>query len=261
MSNFILSDDLTQAETTVVTAAETALDLGPERLKQSQLLRNVRLTGGTKRLTIDLGADKTIAALALNSAWFTTFLPILPDDRIIIAIDADGGTPGAGAVWGFDGPAGVIEYLGFQAWLLSSSVTGRYVHLVVDRSAAVDICRLGIYADIKSTAFNVDYSFEDGADDSSIGETTELANATFWEVGETSREWPLAWQKLTELERAMLRRMRHQFGITQPFVFGLFNDTALIPEFSMFCQFTSLPGFKPVKGGDWIARAQIKEIN
>lgn len=259
MSGFILETNLADADAAVISAVETPADLGPENLKDPRLHEVVRLTGGDKTLTIDLGADQPVAAIAFASAWFTGHLPLEPEDAIRFAVDGDGGTAGAGAVWDYDGAAGVAAYIGNNVLFLPDSLSGRYITLTVDRPDPVDISRIWPAPAVWRPEINIDYTLSDILSDSTVAEQTETANVKFFDVGERHRVWPVNWQRLTPAEIAVIRRLRHTKGVHGQIVFGISDQPALVPEWSLFARFADLPEIRLLKSGHSTASATLEE--
>lgn len=258
---FLLTENLIDGDE-VVFDAETPDNLGPERLQDPRLSAACRLTGDVKRIRVDFGGDITAKAIAFASTWFPRAYPILPEDEIAIALDLHGGTPGTGAVYGYTGPSGVIEYLGVNVFFFNAPLTFGWLDFTVASEEPRDVSRLWVEADPFVPALNVDYTFRDGADDSSQAETAETANVKYWDVGEQNRVWPLLWQKLTDAEATRMRRVRAAKGKAGQIVFGLYSDPALIPEFTLFGTFSSLPAlsYRP-RSGIQTCAAQVEESN
>jgi hypothetical protein len=193
--------------------------------------------------------------------WFVKAQHLLSTDNIRIAYDADGGTAGAGAVWEYQGPAGIADYIGVNAWLFDAPVMARYLTFEVDRVDAVDIGRLGSYPEVFAPTTNVDFSLIDALSDSTIGEVSEIANTRYWDPGEQHRSWSLNWQRITENEADKFRAIRARKGIAGQIFFSLYNNPLLIPKFGMFATFSQLPQMKFTRAGTYEVSAALDESN
>lgn len=261
MSGFLFTDNLLDADDVLITA-ETPSDLGADRLKDPRLSAAVRLTGATKEILIDFREDKIVKGLALSSEWFPTAYPLLETDRIIFTIDPHAGTPGAGASFAYDGPAGTLAHLGIQAWLSSTEITCGYASFIVDSVDPKDISRLWFETAPFSPARNVDFTFRDAPDDSTVAQKAETANIKYFDAGGQVRSWPLLWQKLTDAEARRFRQIRVDKGTFGQVVFGLFADPLKIPEFTLFGTFSQAPtlGFRQRSIAQFCS-AQIEATN
>lgn len=257
----LLIDNNVDLSTAVVTADLTPDDLQPYRVQDPRLAAVCRLNGPDKIITIDWGADITHAAFAFASSWFVKAQYLLSTDVIRIAYDADGGVAGTGAAWEFEGPSGIADYIGINAWLFDEPIQARYLTFQVERADPVDIGRLASFPEVFTPDVNVDYSLVDIMSDSTVGESSETANTRYWDPGEKHRSWSLNWQQITEAEAEKFYAIRMKKGLSGQIFFALFDDPALLPKFSMFGTFSQLPQIKFTRGGSREVSAAIDESN
>lgn len=176
MANAILST-VNHVDAATVTASAATGDLGPTNLQNPIIGRRWRTTVLTAHVDIDFGADKTVKVLVLRAPRGTT----LPGGTVRHQLDADGGTPGAGAALDTGAIAlGMAEGYGYHVYYNATGVTARYWRFTLAASGVsfVDLGRAWAGEGI-GLSRNIAYGWQQRAIDLSTNQRSQRSGARY----------------------------------------------------------------------------------
>lgn len=194
---------------------------------------------------IDFGADVSLQCFAVVFPRITNpyrrydTQEILPTDLIQHYVDADGGTPGAGAVLDTGQIAcGAMQNRGYSVAALQTSVTGRYWRCQITANSRASegffLVGLAMAGPIFQPTFNHVFGETIGFPDNAEVQRTPTSQTSFITRNERTMKATLVWDFIRDDERAQWEAMFDYVGTTEPFVFSIANDTP--------AAFTSLTG-------------------
>lgn len=185
---------------------------------------------------IDFGADVSIQCLMVVFPRITNpyrkydTQEILPTDLIRHLIDADGGTPGTGAVLDTGTIAcGALATRGYSCAALATAVTGRYwrCRITANSRAAAGffLVSLAMAAPIFQPAFNHVFGERIGFPDNAEVQRTPTSQTSFVTRNERTLRASLVWDFFKDSERASWEAMAEYSGTTEPVIFSVANDS------------------------------------
>lgn len=185
---------------------------------------------------IDFGADVTIQCLAVAFPRITNpyrkydTQEIIATDLIQHLIDADGGTPGAGAVLDTGQIAcGALPTRGYSVAALATPIVGRYwrCQITANSRAAEGFFLVGLAmaGPIFQPTFNHVFGDRIGFPDNADVQRTPTSQTTFVTRNERTMKASLVWDFIKDSERASWDAMFEYAGTTEPVVFSIANDT------------------------------------
>lgn len=201
---------------------------------------------------VDFGADVSVQCLLVAFPRITNpyrkyeTQEILPTDLVQHWIDADGGTPGTGAVFNSGQIAcGALQTRGYSCAALQSAVTGRYWRCRITANSRASegffLVGLAMAAPIFQPSFNHVYGDRIGFPDNAEVQRTPTSQTSFVTRNERTLRASLSWDFIKDSERFSWEAMAEYVGTTEPIVFSIANDT--------------LAPFTAVAGPDgWIAQ-------
>lgn len=180
---------------------------------------------------IDFGADVAIQSLTVVFPRITNpyrkyeTQEILPTDLIRHYLDADGGTPGAGAVFDSGAVACNAEATrGYSVTALASEVTARYWRCQINAASRATpgffLVGLAMAGPIFQPTFPQIYGDKLGFHDNSEIQRTPSSQTGFVTRNERTLKAALVWDFIPDTERAAWDAMDEHAGKTEPIVYG-----------------------------------------
>lgn len=198
-------------------ASQEAGDNSATNLASPIIGRRWRTTVTFPHVDIDLGSNKTIGVLALrfprDTETFSDVVSIRHD------LDAEGGTPGTGAVYSDIVNSNVTDDYGYHAHVLSSAQTARYWRVTLaSNSDFTDIGRAWAGEAWRPT-FNIGLGYEDTWADLSRVSASNRSGAEFVDERARQRLFAFGLNALSESERDEIREMQRIVGISKQVLF------------------------------------------
>ncbi len=225
MAKALLSwTNLADASGVVLSASDQAGDLSPSNVVDPIIGRRLRVTI-TGWLQVDLGANDSMFFMALR---FPRDTPLPTAGTVQHQLDADGGTPGAGAV--YDSGAIAIntsDGYGYHFHLPSSAQTARYARVTFNITGIsfIDVGRFWLGGEAFRPTFDVSGGYEDRWEDLSLISVAERAGAEYVDERARRRLMAFGFDALSQAERDTLREMNRLAGTSQQILFCLDTDT------------------------------------
>lgn len=212
-------------EGVVIAASETTGDLSSSNLANAIIANRWRTTSLTATLDIDFGENVETGLLALR---FPRDTPVPVAGTVRHQLDADGGTPGAGAAYDSAAvPVGTDPRYGYHVHLLSSAVSVRYWRVTFNLSGVlfVDVGRAWAGPVFRST-YGLAYGDTDTWVDPSLIQTGVRSSAEYVDPLSPRRLMRDGFVAVTDAERSELRNMAYDVGINSQVLFVCDPDTA-----------------------------------
>lgn len=186
---------------------------------------------------IDFGADVSLQCFCVVFARITNpyrkheTQEILATDLVRHLVDADGGTPGSGAVLDTgDIPCGALPTRGYSVTALETPVTGRYWRCEINAASRTEegffLVGLAMAGPIFQPTFNHVFGERIGFPDNSEIQRTPTSQTTFVSRNERTLTASLIWDFIDDDERANWEAMAEYAGTTEPIVFARSNPGA-----------------------------------
>jgi hypothetical protein len=211
----ICEGNLADATSTLISATDTTPQLPLRNLQDPRLGRHTRLLSRTAWLQFDFGVNTTIGIVCLQFARHTDGMPLAGTVRH--TFDADGGTPGAGAVHDSGNvPIGTYEGYGYHHYEPSAAVSARYWRVTFDVSGVsyIDPGRAFAAAPFIPGA-TVAIEYEDFWEDMSRVARGERSQAEFVDSRVSLRSLRFDLNSLEKEDRNTLREIIRRAGISQ----------------------------------------------
>ena len=207
-----------------ITASQETGNLSISNVASSIIGRRWRTTELTGWGQVDFGTDQEVGVLALRFPRDTPF-PVA--GTISHQLDADGGTPGAGAAYAaLTQPIGTTEGYGYHVHLPTTAITARYWRFTfaVTGVSFIDVGRAWAGPAWRPT-FNIALGYQDGWSDLSRISSSTRSGAEFVDVRARQRAFTFGLEALSDTERDELREMGRLTGISQQLLFVKDPDT------------------------------------
>lgn len=214
MSNILLSN-VNLVDSARVSLSSQAGDLSASNVQDTVIGRRARLSSGMGYLDFDFGNDVAIDVVALVFPRDTPF-PTASSDRITHTFDADGGTPGAGAVaTSGEIEIGAFEGYGYHAYVPASRVTARYWRATFNvANAFIDIGR--VWAGEKFVPqLNVQYGYRDMWNDRSTVSVADRSGAEYVDEKARQRSFSFVLSHMSDADRTQMREIFRTNGISK----------------------------------------------
>lgn len=207
------------AEGVILTAGSAVSGLDAANLTNPRIGRRMRqVGGGGARVTdIDFGGDKTIGVVALR---FPRDTPLF-DGNIRHRFDADGGTPGDGAVHTSALLSSTVsEGYGYHTYILSPAVSARYWRFTYTSYSVAYIDTGRAWAgELWQPTDNIVFGYEDAWDDRSQLSAAARSGAEYVDSGPRQRVFAFALEALSDSERDEIRELQRIAGISGQLLF------------------------------------------
>jgi len=209
------------ASATTLSASSTAGDLSISNIATPIIGRRWRTTSMTAYGLADFGSDKTIGLLALVFPRDTAFPTT---GTITHALDADGGTPGSGAVLdeavNINATNGPVAGYGYHVYKLATPVSARYWRFTFDVSGVpfIDVGRAWA-GDAWQPDLNIAFGYGDEWGDLSRVSRSTRSGAEFIDERPRQRAFAYSLEALSAGERDDLREMQRIIGISKQLLF------------------------------------------
>lgn len=208
--------------TLFVASSGIAIGLPPNNLRDPRPGKRCRSSGTAATIDVDFGADVSIDVLALQFSRDTA----LPGGTVQHQLDADGGTPGAGAVYDNTSALGLAEGYGTHADFPPSTKTARYWRMTFAASGVTffDVGRAWA-GPLYKPEFNIDVGYSDRWVDLSRKSSASRSGAVFVEEGERVREAAFGFSAIREEHRPALRETERVVGVSKQILVFIDPDT------------------------------------
>lgn len=197
----------------VIAASSEAGDGAASNLASPIIGRRWRTTSLTAYVDIDFGADKSVGVLVLRFPRDTTFPTA---GTVTHALDADGGTPGAGAVYSNAAAIGTTEGYGYHVHIPATAQTARHWRFTLNVSGVsfVDVGRAWAGAAWRPD-FNIGLGYQDEWMDLSRVSASDRSGAEFADERARQRAFAFGLNALDETERDDLRELQRIVGVSK----------------------------------------------
>lgn len=205
------------ADSATLSASDTAGDLSVSNLADGIIQRPWRSSTTTPWIQADLGTNKSIGVVAIAIPRSGAVLGA--SDTIRLQLDAEGGTPGTGAVYDSGAAAsGIVASAGYWLHFFSTPQSARYARLTFSTANAyVQVGRLWIGATFQP-AINFGHGWGRQWGDTSVLTTVPKSGLRIANDGPTARLLTLQFQSLTSAEAATLEDGLAAVGTSQQFL-------------------------------------------
>ncbi|WP_422363189.1 hypothetical protein [Pyruvatibacter mobilis] len=241
---------------TVLTASDTAGDLGPSNMVNPIIARPWRTTSLTAYCTIDFGADVDIGVLALRFPRNTAFPTA---GTVQHQLDPNGGSAGAGAT--YDSGAVSInttDGYGYHVIVLGSEYSARYWHFTFNVSGVsfVDVGRAWAGPVFRST-YGLAYGDQDTWADPSLRQQGARSGAVYVDRLEPWRVMSDSFVALSNSERSDVREIARQAGVANQVIF--IRDPNTVSTETVIGRFRSVPVWSQQQWGRSVSSFVIEE--
>ncbi|MFN4283522.1 MAG: hypothetical protein ACK4NA_12870 [Alphaproteobacteria bacterium] len=202
---------------TVLTASQQAGDLAIQNVADPIVGRRWRTTSLTAYGQADFGADREIGVVALVFPRDTTF-PLM--GTITHAFDADGGTPGAGALLSETVAIGTAEGYGYHVVTLDAPVSARYWRWTFAVSGVdwIDVGRAWAGPAWRPSV-NISLGWGQQWDDLSRISQSPRSGAEFVDPGPRQRAMAFGLDFMSEEDKDDMREMERLAGLSSQCLF------------------------------------------
>ena len=203
------------AAAAVLSASSQAGDLSPSNMVNSIIGRRWRTTVLTAYAEIDFGADVQIGVLALR---FPRDVALPLTASVTHALDADGGTSGAGVAYSSGVVSlGLSDGYGYHVHIPAAVATARYWRFTFSSVSGVSYIDVGrAWAGPKwSPTHNMVFGYNDEWMDLSRVSASERSGAEFVDERARQRGFAFSFEALSEAERDQVREMQRLIGVSR----------------------------------------------
>lgn len=207
----------------LASASVTSGSMAPPAIFDTRPLKRWRSTTLNVWLQIDFGADVDIDVIALVFPRDTAF----PSGTVQFLLDANGGTPGAGAAYDSGSVTLDIEPgYGYQVQQPSATVTARYLRIQFNATGVsrLDVGRVWA-GELFEPERNIDTGYVDRWLDASAKTRGERSGSTFVDELDRFREISFAFSTVSQSDRAVHRELQRLVGISKQVLLLVDPDT------------------------------------
>lgn len=237
---------------TTLTASSTAGNMSISNLTDPRVGRRWRATDANCYGQADFGTNKSIDVVALVFPRDTAF----PTGTIRHCFDANGGTPGLGAV--YDSTAidiGLVEGYGIHVLRLPSTISARYWRWTyVLTSAFVDTGRAWA-GEVWAPAVNFSWGADDLWEDLSSVTSSSRSGADFVDIKPRRRLFGFALEYLSDPEALVAREIARICGISKQML--VMKDPDELATDSIIGRMTKV---NPITNVRWPIKATAYEV-
>lgn len=212
------------ASAAVITASQEVSNATVSNLADPVVGRRWRTTDMAAYGQVDFGEDKSVDVLALVFPRDSAF-PL--SGTITHTLDADGGTPGAGAVYTNAAAIGLVTGYGYHAIVLAATLTARYWRFTFNTVGvpALDVGRAWAGAAFRPD-YNISYGYEDSWGDLSRVVAGARSGAEYVDERPRQRGFAFGLNAITDAEKSSVREMQRIAGVSRQVLFVKDPDAA-----------------------------------